>query len=142
MTHPFEVPARLPPDLARVDAYWRGLLRGSAEVPFWDDADLTSLPDLSDRLMLIGVFERPERFRFEMLGARAGDANLTGRFLDEVKLAWPLEFLRSQCSVTTECGEPTCFRFKTGDEKPYTRLLLPMWGEGHISLLLGCVDFT
>ena len=36
-----------------MDAYWRGLLRGSAQMPFWDDYRPTDLPDLADRLFLV-----------------------------------------------------------------------------------------
>jgi hypothetical protein len=35
---------------------------------FWDDARLSDLPDLSDRLLLIDVFQRPERLRFGLVG--------------------------------------------------------------------------
>jgi hypothetical protein len=142
MKHPFEVPARLSPDLARVEACWRGLLRGGADMPFWDDFRLSDLPDLTERLLLVDVFERPERFRFATAGSAVGGAELEGRFLDETDLGRPLEFLRAQCSATVECARPTCFRGEAeGEAGAYRRLLLPMWGDGRTSMLLGAVDF-
>jgi len=145
MKHPFALPARLPPDLARVEAYWRGLLRGAAQMPFFDDARLSDLPDLTGQLLLIDAFQRPERFRFAVVGKDLGGAELAGRFLDETDLAFPLEFLRAQCSVTVECAAPTCFRRDSeagagAAAGSYARLLLPMWGDGRISMLLGAVD--
>lgn len=143
MKPPFAVPARLSPDLARVLAYWRGLLRGGADMPFWDDARLTDLPDLADRLFLVDAFDRPERFRYDMVGAGLG-AELAGRFLDETTPARPFDFLRSQCSATVEGAAPTWFQAEGEgkDAKGYARLILPMWGDGRISMLLGAVDLA
>lgn len=139
MKHPFAVPSRLSPDLARVHVYWRGLLRGAAEMPFWDDAKLSDLPDLTDHLLLIDVFQLPERFRFSAVGEAIGGKELSGKFLDETALPWPLDYLRSQSSATIESAGPTCFRFD-GDDRPYSRLLLPMWGDGRASMILGAVE--
>lgn len=137
--HPFARPRRLSPDLARVEAYWRGLLRGEAEMPFADDVNPSAFADLADRVLLIEVFDLPERFRFARVGkALAGDVE--GKFLDETALTGPFDFLRAQASATVEAAEPTCFQH----EAPiggYQRLLLPAWGEGRISLILGVVAF-
>lgn len=138
--HPYAPPVRLSPELARVQAYWRGLLRGGAEMPFWDDAKLTDLPDLADRLFLIDVFSPPERYRFATLGKALTGGDLAGRFLDETQLSSPFAFLRSQAAATVEAAQPTYFRDE-GELGGYGRLLLPMWGEGRISMLLGAVDF-
>jgi len=137
--HPYGLPARLSPDLARVLAYWRGLLRGAATMPFWDDAKLSDLPDLADRLFLVDVFPHPERFRFGLVGEALNADEVAGLFLDEAKLRRPWEFLRSQCAAAAESAEPTFFQAK-GTEQPYSRLILPMWGDGRISMLLGAVD--
>jgi len=142
MQHPFPKPAHLSPDLARVDAYWRGLLRGSAQMPFWDDCRPTDLPDLADRLFLVDVFAEPERFRFASVGTKLGGGELEGCFLDETELPRPLAFLRAQCSATLEAGRPTGWRMNADEDGPAcARLLLPMWGDGRISMLLGAVDF-
>lgn len=143
--NPYCLPTTLTPDLARVADYWRGLLRASAEIPFWDDLNLENLPDLVPRLLLIDAFFQPERFRFNHVGAELQTLQpkpITGEFLDEASLDCPLEFMRSQCSATVECEAPTFYKqdaipdpVRTG----YSRLLLPMWGDGHISMLLGVV---
>lgn len=138
--HPYSLPTRLSPELARVHAYWRGLLRGAAEMPFWDDAKLTDLPDLADRLFLVDVFSPPERYRFASLGKSLSGDELAGRFLDETALASPFAYLRSQAAATVESAQPTFFRDES-ELGGYARLLLPMWGEGRISMLLGAVDF-
>ena len=65
---PFSVPSKLEADLARVRAYWEGLKRGGAGMPFWDDVNLAALPGLSGRLMLLDVFDKPLRFRFGIVG--------------------------------------------------------------------------
>lgn len=141
MTRPYAPPKRLPPDLQRVKAYWEGLLRGSAAIPFWDDLDLGALPDLAPRLFLIGAFSKPDRFRFDMAGhdltATFGE-QVAGRFVDEIDARSPFAWLASQCSATVEAGAPTWWGGATdgGDG----RLLLPMWGDGRISMLLGAVD--
>ena len=140
MKHPFGLPARLSPDQTRVLAYWRGLLRGAAAMPFWDDAKLSDLPDLADRLFLVDVFQQPERFRFGVVGEALTGEDVAGLFLDETALPSPFEFLRAQCSATVEGAEPSLFAGAAGD-RPYSRLLLPMWGDGRISMLLGAVDF-
>jgi hypothetical protein len=135
---PFAPPPRLPPRLARVLAYWEGLLRGSAEVPFADDFRPIDLPDLADRLVLIDVFAQPTRFRLQNVGKATNPAGLDGRFLDEVRPDAPLDFLASQCEATVEAAAPTFFR---GDaSRPHARLLLPLWGDGRISLLLGAIE--
>jgi hypothetical protein len=146
MKHPYSLPGRLSPDLERVRAYWQGLLRGGADMPFWDDAKLTDLPDLESRLFLIGVFARPERFRFETISSSLVGQDLDGVFLDETDLDAPLEFLRSQASATVECAAPTYFRREKDEASvirpAHARLLLPMWGDGRIGMLLGAVDFS
>jgi hypothetical protein len=146
---PYSVPRKLEPGLARVLAYWQGLKRGENEMPFWDDVNLSMLPDLSDRLMLIVASDRPVRFRFTVVGKaiRAryrGD--LDGKFLDEIGVRDPLQYLHSQSSATVERRAPTYYRSAPGqrDEghsvEGYSRLLLPMWGDGHIGMLLGAID--
>lgn len=137
--HPYAVPPRLSPDLTRVQAYWEGLLRGGATMPFWDDVNLSDLPDLLGRLFLVDVFGLPERFRLGQVGEALTSEEVAGKFLDEAELHRPFEFLNSQCAATVECAAPTYFR-SDGAALPYARLLLPLWGEGRISMLLGAVD--
>lgn len=135
-TMPFPLPNTLAPGLSRVLAYWEGLKRADNAMPFWDDVKLSALPDLTETLMLIDVFEAPERFRFNTVGtaiiARYGE-NITGKFVEDVTPRAPFDYLRAQCSVTSEARLPTCY------DADYVRLLLPMWGDGHIGMLLGAV---
>jgi hypothetical protein len=142
---PYAVPAKLSRDLTRVHAYWSGLLRGQASMPFWNDARLSDLPDLARRLVLIDVFELPERFRFNTVGKALTSEPLAGRFLDELRLNSPFEFLASQCIATVESAACTWFEQERSAGSPlargYARLLLPMWGEGRIGILLGAYDF-
>jgi hypothetical protein len=136
---PFALPKALDKNLARVFAYWKGLERADNDMPFWDDVKLSALPDLVDSLLLIDAFVLPERFRFRTVGKglaqRYGEA-VGGKFLDELELRAPFGYLRAQCSATVEARAPT-YHADAG----YSRVLLPMWGDGHISMLLGAVDW-
>ena len=67
--HSYSLPDELEPDLGRVQAYWNGLKRGANDVPFWDDVKFSLRSRLGRESMLIGVFENPLRFRFDLIGA-------------------------------------------------------------------------
>lgn len=144
LSNPFPVSEPLSPDLARVHAYWRGLVRGDNDMPFWDDVNLSDLPDLTGRLLLLDVFAKPERFRFNVVGADflEGDADfMASKFADEMELHGRLGYLGAQASATVEAAAPTLYRHGGSSETgTFSRLLLPMWGDGHIGMLLGALD--
>ncbi len=137
---PFPLPERLAPGLARVSDYWQSLRRADNNMPFWDDVKLSELTDQADSVLLIDAFEKPERFRFNTVGAglaeRYGET-VKGKFLGELSLHDPFGYLRAQASATVEARAPTYYEGAGG----YGRLLLPMWGDGHVSMLLGAVDW-
>lgn len=144
----FALPQSLDPDQARVLAYWDSLKRGEANMPFWDDVNLSALPDLAANLMLLEAGETPTRFRFGMVGdeiKRRCGADLMGKFVDEVIVRAPLESLNSQISATLESRAPTYYRHGTpqtagnGAADAYSRLILPLWGDGFIRMLLCAV---
>ena len=86
-THPFPLPAKPPQVFSRVQDYWERLKRGDNDIPFWDDVNLSALPDVSDRLMLVDAFENPQRFRLNTLGQKLQHqygTNVTGKFVDEI----------------------------------------------------------
>ena len=137
-SHPFPLPDTLPRDLAAVHATWRTLRRGGNEIPFSDDLDPAALRKVAGQVLLLDVFDKPERFRFSHIAGDlllAQETALSGKFIDEVDLAAPLAFLRAQASATVEARAPTCYAHMTG-----ARILLPMWGDGRVSLLLGAVQ--
>jgi hypothetical protein len=135
---PFALPEKLDHDLARVRSYWEGLRRGGNDMPFWDDVTLSALQEQAAGVLLIDAFAQPERFRFNFLSDAFKDAGeLKGRFADERDLPHFFEFLRAQCSAVVEARKPTYYRQDGKDG--YARLLLPMWGDGRISMLLGAV---
>lgn len=135
-SNPYLLPPTLETDLSQLLAYWNGLKRGGAEMPFADDVDPMALPNPLP-LILIEVTAAPTRFRIAMVGQDVsslwGDG-LPGAFVDEISVRHPLHFLHSQASATIEGRAPTYYRH---GEKPYARLLLPTWGDGRVSLLLG-----
>ncbi len=144
---PFQLPEKMTLELDRVRDYWQSLLRGEANMPFWDDVKLSSLPDLRARLMLVDAFENPQRFRFNTVGqdicGRFGE-NPTGKFLDEIESKTPFEYLMAQSSATIEARAPTFYAShpSTGTsqhQNGYVRLLLPMWGNGRIEMMLGAI---
>jgi hypothetical protein len=141
--NPYPLPAEMSPTLLRVFFYWESLKRGDNNMPFWDDVKLSTLSDLTDRLLLIDVFANPERFRFNFTGKDfvESDESLAGKFADEVELRGRLKYLRSQCSATVEGREPTLYhRQGSATGAAFSRLLMPMWGDGHIGMLLGALN--
>ncbi len=145
---PFAPPRKLERGLARVLAFWQGLKRHEAPMPFWDDVNEAALPELSGRLIMIEASEKPVRFRFgfglvgiEVKEQYGGD--LAGKFLDELDVRHPLQFLVSQCSATVESHEPSYYQHAaasgagSGATQGYSRLVLPLWGDGRIGMLLG-----
>lgn len=83
--HPFAMPARLSSDLGRVRDYWSSLKRGENAVPFSDDVKLSALPGFEGCLLLADVFEKPQRFRLNIIGDNIRDwvgADMAGKFTD------------------------------------------------------------
>jgi hypothetical protein len=140
----FPIPDSLEPDLERVRAYWNGLKRGENNIPFRDDVKLSTQAPLADHIMMIEAFENPLRFRFDIIGeavTRRYGAAITGKFTDEVDQHPPIDRLTDQCQATVERRGPTCFRWEAGGTH-YCRLILPLWGNGHIEMLIGAVCFS
>ena len=142
---PYAVPQSLEHDLARVHTFWDGLKRHEAKMPFWDDVKMSALPDLADRLMMVEATDKPVRFRiaFGVVGADVKQHyghDLSGKFLDEIDAAAPLQFLVSQCSATVESRAPTYYR--NDGAEGYSRLVLPLWGDGRVGMLLVAYAFT
>jgi hypothetical protein len=142
---PYALPHTMERDLAQVREFWDGLKRHEAEMPFWDDVKVSALPDLAGRLMMIEATDKPVRFRIA-LGLAGADIkqhyghDLSGKFLDEIDAAAPLQFLVSQCSATVESRAPTYYR--NDGAKGYSRLVLPLWGDGRIGMLLVAYAFA
>jgi|GEM_PF-362862 len=139
--HLYSAPRNLPRRLDRVRAYWRSLIRKAVPMPFRDDLTPTDMGDIVDDAFTLEVFDKPERFRFALVGdalEAGGVRELEGTFLGEGPLPSPFDFLLSQASATLEAGQPTLYR-DTGPKR-YDRLLLPMWGDGRTGLLLGVID--
>jgi hypothetical protein len=68
---PYALPHTLEGELTRVHAFWNGLKRHEAEMPFWDDVKISALPELAARLMMIEATDKPVRFRvaYGLVGA-------------------------------------------------------------------------
>jgi hypothetical protein len=140
----FVLPDLLEPDLERIRAYWNGLKRGENNIPFWDDVKLSTEAPIPDQIMMIEAFENPLRFRFDLVGGevtRRYGATIAGKFTDEVDLHPPIDHVTDQCRATVEQGVPTYFRHAAGDAG-YSRLILPLWGNGHIEMLIGAACFS
>jgi hypothetical protein len=145
----FLPPDQLEPDLDRVQAYWNGLKRGDNDIPFWDDVKFSAQARLARDVVLIEVFENPLRFRFDLVGddiAQRYGAAFTGKFSDEIDLHPPMDKLTNQCRATVERRAPTYFRHAPAGKQSesgigYSRLILPLWGNGRIEMLMGAVHF-
>jgi hypothetical protein len=141
----FLLPDRLESDLDRVHAYWNGLKRGDNDIPFWDDVKFSMKARLARDVMVIETFEDPLRFRFDLLGddiTRRYGATITGKFTDEVDLRPPMDELTEQCRATIERRAPTYFRHATAEGVGYSRLVLPLWGNGRIEMLIVAASFS
>lgn len=130
---PFALDRPLAPPLARLLAYWEGLRRGQAEIPFWDDLSEVKIEASGGETFILDAFSRPERFRFNDIEVAAADREqLLGHFLDDVDLPGVFGLLRAQASATVELMRPTlCVA------EGHQRLLLPAWGEGEVRMIVG-----
>jgi hypothetical protein len=136
--NPFTVPDRLDPKLQPIVSLWERLKRAENGMPFTDDLDLSVLSSLSGKPFLLSVFAGPERFRFEFAGdgLQAG----AGQFIDEAAPDIYFNYLRAQSSATVEAAEPTFLRLTQDSGHKFSRVLLPMWGNGQVNMLLGAIE--
>jgi hypothetical protein len=136
--HPYPM-GQMASALTPLRDYWQGLKRGNATMPFADDVQLGALTGPAE-IMLLDVFDHPQRFRFAIVGsdiARIYGADLAGCFVDEIALREPLDDFLSQCAATVAAHAPTLYRHVPENAPDgYQRLLLPFWGDGHIAALL------
>ena len=109
-------------------------------MPFSDDLGLPALSKLAGRCFLLSAFAVPERFRFEFVSEGLQGTARVGKFIDEIAPDTHFGFLRAQSSATVEAAEPTLFRLSESSGRDFSRLLLPMWGNGQVNMLLGAVD--
>ncbi len=109
-------------------------------MPFADDLDLSALSSLPGKPFLVGVFASSERFRFEFLSEGLRATAATGSFIDETSPGKYFGYLRAQSSATVEAAEPTFLRLADVSGPAFSRVLLPMWGNGQINMLLGAID--
>lgn len=141
--NPFPLPAKLERDLGRVLSFWEDMRRADSSMPFWDDLTPSALAPRAPHVVLIDVFAKPERFRFNHIAdalTQQYGANLTHQFADDIDLRDSFAFLRSQASATVEARAPTYYRSGPTGTPGYARVLLPMWGDGRITMLLGAVE--
>jgi hypothetical protein len=137
---PFPLPAFLDAQFAALRGYWNSLKRGNASTPFADDLSLAALGKLADSVVLIHVFKKPQRFLFEMAAPKVAELHgekLEDQFADELDTGTPIQYLNAQSSATAESGAPTFYRYEGPDgSAEYKRLMLPFWGDGHVSTIL------
>jgi len=132
----FALPASLSSGMGQVRDYWGSLKRGGNEVPFWDDVKLSALAGLEGHLVLVDVFEGPQKFRMNTVAKDIRDwyeTDIVGKFADEIEAKGPLAYFLAQASTTVEACEPTY------NHDGFMRLLLPLWGNGYVSVLLGTI---
>ena len=138
-SNPFPLPDALARDLAGVHAVWLGLRRAENDMPFADDLEASGARRAGGRRCCSSTCSTSPSASASACSAAtcllAQDKALSGKFIDEIELAAPLGFLRAQASATVEARAPTYYRDADGT----ARLLMPMWGDGRISLLLGAV---
>ena len=124
---PYAIPHSLERDLARVHAFWEDLKRHEAEMPFRDDVKISALPELAGRLMTVEATDKRVQFRiaFGLVGAdikHHHEHDLSGKFLDEIDAA--------------------ATYYRNDGAEGYSRLVLPLWGDGRIGMLLVAYAFA
>jgi hypothetical protein len=136
----FALPPFLSAEFAAIRGYWNSLKRGAAEIPFTDDFKPGTLGRLSAKAALIEVFEKPQRFRFDLAGRDISShygGELEDRFADDLGEKPPLDDFQAQCSATVRSGSATYYRHAgDGENSAYQRLMLPLWGDGHCNAIL------
>ena len=138
--NPFPLPDRLDARLQPVVSLWEGRERGENSMPFADDIGVQDLSALPGNPFLLSVSGLPERYRFEFLGDSLRAAAALGKFLDEMSPNVNFSYLRAQSSATVEAGAPTFFRLVQTSGYTFSRILLPLWGNGQVNMLLGAID--
>jgi hypothetical protein len=140
--NPFPLPNRLDAKLRPVVSLWDSLRRGEAGMPFADDLGVPALSQLQGSPFLLSVFAEPERFRLEYLTDNFRGAPSVGSFIDEIKPNAGFGYLRAQCSATVEAAAPTWLRLTESNGHHFSRVLLPLWGNGQVNMLVGALDRT
>jgi len=142
----YSVPETIETTLADLRDHWKSLRRGGNDVPFSDDVKPSALRHRGDELMLIDVFENPQRFRFSFPGSATildhDGGSVAGKFLDEIGVQDPFDHLDAQCAETVRSRAPTYYRHRSVGERPYARIVLPLWGNGRVEMLLVAVAWT
>jgi hypothetical protein len=138
--NPFPIPDRLEAKWQPVVSLWESLRRGEIGMPFSDDLGVTALSNLPGNPFLLRVFASPERYRFEFLSESLRREAVLEGFVDEMPPNINFSYLRAQSSATIEAAEPTLFHLTDSSGYRFSRVLLPLWGNGQVNLLLGAFD--
>ncbi|MBU6461372.1 MAG: hypothetical protein KGL35_29850 [Bradyrhizobium sp.] len=138
--NPFPLPDRLDAKLQPVVSLWGNLRRGENGMPFSDDLGVPVLSNLPGNPFLLSVFASPERYRFEFLSENLRQEAVLECFLDETPPNINFSYLRAQSSATVEAAESTLFHLTNSSGYHFSRVLLPLWGNGQINLLMGAFD--
>ena len=133
----FPVPATPPTPFASALAGWVGSRRSENPLPFADDIDMDRLgtPPAS---AVVQVFYNPLRLLLDRVSPvleKIFGRALAGRFADEFASRAPFESFEAQCEETIHTRAPTYFECSDGR----VRLVLPYWGDGHVSMLVAIV---
>ena len=143
--HSFSLPGELDDTLTQILAYWNGLKRGNAEVPFADDVKLGDIWKLSNKVVLVRILPTPRQFRLDIAGRqliRMYGGDLAGKLVGELPVRPPLDCFLAQCSATVDAHAPTFYRHEPAIEGhgAYDRILVPLWADGRVAALLGAVS--
>ena len=138
--NPFPLPDRLDAKLQPVVSLWDGLRRGENGLPFSDDLGVPALSNLPRNPFLLSVIASPARYRFEFLSESLRRVAVLESFVDEMPPNISFSYLGAQGSATIEAAEPTLFHLTDASGYRFSRVLLPLCGNGQVNLLLGAFD--
>jgi hypothetical protein len=138
--NPFPFPEPLAARLRPVVSLWESLKRGENGMPFSDDLGVPDLSNLPGHPFLLSVLVSPERYRFEFLSENLRSEAGPGQFIDEIPPNTNFCYLRAQSSATVEASEPTLFHLTEFSGYRFSRVMMPLWGNGQVNMLLGGSD--
>lgn len=134
--------------LQRMLAYWQSKCGGHA-MPARTDIDPVEFAWALGNVNLLDVERNPLRFRYRLAGTRLTrlyEMDLTGRSVDDIRMADLRELVRNHLQEVVETAKPNLFCISiTNNAGPqtYLRLALPLRGpQGEVAMILMAIDMV
>jgi hypothetical protein len=128
--------------MRRLYRYWQSKCDAHA-MPARADIDPVDFPWALGNVCLIELEREPPRLRYRLVGTRLlrpADADLTGRFVDDIPSPELRELVRRHLTEAAATAAPNLYRMTVTNEygpHGYVRLALPLRGaDGKVAMIL------